>query len=128
VAWQIARHAPTLSEADLREIVIGACQQCRFFEVLIEPEWLESQDEDNDGMPILPAYRARAWDGTPLALVWCRECFKWHTHSQSDGHRVAHCNSPESAYRRHGYILRIVGDLPPGQLSAWPKLDELAFS
>lgn len=128
VASQIARDVPPIDEARLHEIVVNACRFYRFFDVLAEPDWLEPEDVDGDGVPVLPAYRTKAWDGTPLALVWCGECFKWHTHGQSDGHRTAHCTSPKSAYYRSGYILRVVGDMPPEQARLWPKLEQFALA
>lgn len=38
--------------------------------------------------------------------VWCAFCERWHTHSASPGHRVAHCHNPASPYADTGYVLR----------------------
>ena len=63
-------------------------------------------DVDADGYPILPAF-TRA---DPLSsVVWCAHCLRWHLHGHGDGHRVAHCFTPEGYPK--GYILQTVGTI-----------------
>lgn len=55
--------------------------------------------------PKLPAYVAGK-----QALVWCDYCDVWHVHGlPAEGHRVAHCDRDDSAYKATGYYL----DLQP---------------
>lgn len=45
--------------------------------------------------------------------VWCDWCCIWHTHgagtdgTHGDGHRVAHCGTPDSPYYDSGYTIAV---------------------
>jgi hypothetical protein len=59
--------------------------------------------------PVLRAYRVRSKrTGAMRFRVWCRHCDGWHYHGPGEGHREAHCFSPDSAYHRSGYNLALV--------------------
>ena len=59
-------------------------------------------------IPVLEAFESE----TGHLYVWCWHCGRWHTHGPGEGHRVAHCQDPQSPYMRTGYILRKKGPLP----------------
>lgn len=50
---------------------------------------------------------------------WCDFCSRWHYHGNGDGHRVAHCTTVNSPYRKTGYILFRVPKVPE-QPRRWP--------
>jgi len=56
---------------------------------------------DND-KPIIKAFAVG-----PLAVFWCEYCKTFHTHGNEDGHRVAHCVSKDSPFKKTGYILKV---------------------
>ena len=58
----------------------------------------------------LPAFRSN-----DSLKVWCDYWIRWHSHGAGggNGHRLAHCQSPESPYRKTGYSLVEVGALTP---------------
>lgn len=58
--------------------------------------------------PTLPAYETTI-DGAVRWAVWCRHYSTWHHHGAAEGHREAHCKSPESPYWKTGYNLALAG-------------------
>ena len=56
-------------------------------------------------IPHLPA-----WQINGGSAVWCEHCGKYHYHGTgSTGHRLAHCETPDSPYFDTGYILTDAG-------------------
>ena len=54
--------------------------------------------------PTLPAEPYMDADGRVLWRVRCVHCGAWHYHGPGDGHRIAHCTKPGSAYQRDGSL------------------------
>jgi hypothetical protein len=54
----------------------------------------------------IPTLEAMPVDGcTDQWKVWCQYCETFHFHGAIDGHRVAHCHTDSSPYKRSGYII-----------------------
>jgi hypothetical protein len=51
--------------------------------------------------------RATSWDRVWLWRTWCPHCCCFHHHSPVPGHRVAHCVSPTSPFKKTGYVLML---------------------
>ena len=41
-------------------------------------------------------------------MFWCPFCQRWHRHGRGEGHRAAHCTSPESPFNETGYVLKLI--------------------
>ena len=78
------------------------------------PETCSENTPNSHAAPELPAY-----DTGRNLIVWCAHCCCWHAHGRNDGgsdgngHRVAHCQKPNSPYDRSGYFIRYVGPATP---------------
>jgi len=61
--------------------------------------------------PLIRAHRIVRPDGVPMLAFWCPWCKCEHTHGagaepgNGDGHRVAHCHTPDSPFIDTGYVL-----------------------
>ena len=58
--------------------------------------------------PTLPAYEVEI-EGIRVWRVWCKHCRRWHEHGAGEGHRIAHCEDQNSAYRLDRYNLSLAG-------------------
>ena len=83
------------------------------------PEQLRPLGHSPEGIVVLPAFRDQLLDCSgrtgrgprPVDVfrVWCAHCRDWHTHGAGGGHRILHCQVPDSPYRVCGYYIQEVG-------------------
>ncbi len=68
--------------------------------------------------PTLKAYLASG----EYYRVYCKYCRRWHTHSPFEGHRLAHCDDPDSPYAPTGYNLVYAGEFT---LAVWRRFSDV---
>lgn len=63
---------------------------------------------DGELVPMEWAPTYTAFDYNRAYSIWCVACRKWHTHSSSDGHRIAHCH--KDGVHENGYFIEACRD------------------